>query len=81
MAHNGTNIELLHSIDYFLVKIFVNSIGIQIREESDQIQEEILPSNTREKLKAQREGGRLQIQKLKMIDPQVPKQCNLFSEV
>lgn len=51
MAHNGTNIELLHSIDYFLVKIFVNSIGIQIREESDQIQEEILPSNTREKLK------------------------------
>lgn len=51
MAHNGTNIELLHSIDYFLVKILVNSIDIQIREESDQIQEEILPSNTREKLK------------------------------
>lgn len=81
MAHNGTNIELLHSIDYFLVKIFVNSIDIQIREESDQIQEEILPSNTREKLRAQREGGRLQIQKLKMSDPQVPKQCNLFSEL
>ncbi|KAJ8440543.1 hypothetical protein Cgig2_028672 [Carnegiea gigantea] len=79
MAHNGTNIELLHSIDYFLVKIFLNSIDIQIRKESDQIQEEILPSNTREKLKDQKEGGRLQIPKLKMIGPQVPKQCNFFS--